>query len=93
MAVVATTKPAMRGFNTSFFRNAHFDYLLERATWAADETERERLQREAQQLLHDEAPWIFLVSPHTIVAHSAHLHEPFLSASELVTVTEQTWLE
>lgn len=82
-----------RGQNASFYKNPVFDGLLERATEAADPAEADRLFRRAQDLLRDEAPWIFLLSPKTPAARSADLHEPLLLPTELVTLSERTWVE
>jgi ABC-type transport system substrate-binding protein len=82
-----------KGQNTSFFKNSQLDDLLERAGRALEPRDGERLYRQAQELLHDEAPWIFLLSPKLIVGHAATLHEPRVLANEVVTVSERTWIE
>jgi ABC-type transport system substrate-binding protein len=82
-----------KGFNTSFFRNERFDDLLERATRATQGAERDSLYGQAQDLLYEEAPWIFLVAPKTVVARSAALRDPSLTASEVVSVSEKTRFE
>ena len=81
-----------KGFNTSFFKSPALDRLFERAI-TAEPAQRDQLFWQAQELLHDEAPWIFLLSPRMVVARSARLHEPVVMASGLVTVSERTWLE
>jgi ABC-type transport system substrate-binding protein len=81
-----------RGFNSSFFGNQQLDELIDSATRATEGSERDRLCREAQELIREEAPWIFLVSPKTIVARSVRLHEPVITPLEVVTVSERSWL-
>ena len=82
-----------RGQNTSFFKNPILDEWLDRATRAADPDDADRLFRRAQELVRDEAPWIFLLSPNAAVARSSDLHDPLLLPTELVTVSERTWVE
>jgi ABC-type transport system substrate-binding protein len=88
-----SSQVAPAGFNTSFFRSPTFDTLLDRATGAAGEAERASLYRQAVELLRTEAPWIYLLAPRLPVAGSSRLHEVVVTAGELVTVGERTWLE
>ncbi len=46
--------------NRTFYSNAKVDELLDKARVTADTAEREALYLEAQELVRDEAPWIFL---------------------------------
>lgn len=46
--------------NTSRYRNSRVDALLDRADRATAQVERVRLYREAERMIVDDAPWIFL---------------------------------
>lgn len=48
--------------NRTFYGNAKVDELLDKARVSADPAEREALYLEAQELVRDDAPWIFLNS-------------------------------
>lgn len=48
------------GTNAARYSNPHVDMLLGRAQQVADETLRERLYRQAQELIVADAPWVFL---------------------------------
>ena len=48
--------------NRTFYGNERVDELLDKARVAVDPAERETLYLEAQQIIRDEAPWIFLYS-------------------------------
>ncbi len=48
------------GFNFARYANPKFDDLFNRATQATSEADRVKYYREAEQLVVEEAPWIFL---------------------------------
>jgi ABC-type transport system substrate-binding protein len=81
-----------KGFNSSFYEDRDLDSLLDQAAVATEAARRESFLERAQQHLHEEAPWVFLLSPRTLVARSANLHRPLLLPSEVVSVNEETWL-
>ncbi|MEK7867561.1 MAG: ABC transporter substrate-binding protein [Planctomycetota bacterium] len=58
-----SSKKAVHGTaaNVSFFRNARYDELVERAQIVTDEGERARLYREAQVVIHEECPMVPLL--------------------------------
>jgi peptide/nickel transport system substrate-binding protein len=49
-------------FNTAFYRNARVDALLDQGRSIVDQAARNRLYREAMQIIMDDAPWLFLYS-------------------------------
>ncbi len=81
------------GSNGSFYCNPEMDELIEKATSAPNAQERDDFLRQAQQLAHDDAAWVFLIATPQIAAYSSDLHDPWLSAFEYVTVSEKTSLE
>ena len=81
------------GSNGSFYTNPEMDNLIRQATTAPTLKARDEYLKQAQQLAHDDAAWLFLVATPQIAARSAKLHSPWLSAFEFVTASEKTWLE
>jgi peptide/nickel transport system substrate-binding protein len=60
-----------RGLNTAFYNNPEYDALVDQAGAATDPAERQEAYCKAQQLVWDDAPWIFLFYERFPVAHSA----------------------
>lgn len=54
--------PEEGGFNSGYFANDELDELLEAARRTADPSERNRLYREADRILHETRPWIPVAS-------------------------------
>jgi peptide/nickel transport system substrate-binding protein len=48
------------GPNRALYKNEKFDDLLRQARVATDQARRAELYREAQRILHDDPPWIFI---------------------------------
>jgi peptide/nickel transport system substrate-binding protein len=48
------------GPNRAMYKNARFDEVLAQARLVTDQAKRAELYREAQRLLHDDPPWIFI---------------------------------
>ncbi|WP_224334838.1 ABC transporter substrate-binding protein [Haloprofundus halobius] len=57
----------------SSWSNEEFDGLMEEAGQTPDEDEREQILREANQLAHDEAPWIFLNRQYSVYGASSRI--------------------
>ncbi|WP_026476351.1 glutathione ABC transporter substrate-binding protein [Alkaliphilus transvaalensis] len=53
--------------NRTFYSNPKVDELLDSARRTADPAERERLYKEAQEIIRDEAPWIFVQDNENLV--------------------------
>ncbi len=92
-ALFNSTQWVPKGSNGSFYSNPQMDELIDKATMAVNIQQRNDFLKQAQQLAHDDAVWVYLVSPKQIAARSTKLHNPWLSAFEMVTVSEKTWLE
>jgi peptide/nickel transport system substrate-binding protein len=56
--------------NYTDYCNERVDQIIQEVTWTVDETRREELMREAQQIVIEEAPWGFLYQPDWVVAAS-----------------------
>jgi peptide/nickel transport system substrate-binding protein len=58
------------GPNRALYKNARFDELLGQARLTTDQAKRAEMYREAQRLLHDDPPWIFIDHEVQTVAHA-----------------------
>ncbi|ARE40736.1 Dipeptide-binding ABC transporter, periplasmic substrate-binding component [Rhodovulum sp. P5] len=54
--------PDKGGFNSGYYSNPKVDELLEAARVATDQDERAKLYKEMQQIVHDDAPWVFVAN-------------------------------
>ncbi|MDQ0325013.1 peptide/nickel transport system substrate-binding protein [Rhodopseudomonas julia] len=54
--------PDEGGFNSGYYSNEKVDELLEKARRSTDQDERAKLYKEAQVIIHDDAPWIFIAN-------------------------------
>lgn len=50
------------GFNSGYYSNPEVDALLEQARAATSQDERADLYRQMQQIVHDDAPWVFVAN-------------------------------
>ena len=58
------------GPNRAMYKNTRFDEVLAQARLTTDQGKRAELYREAQRLLHDDPPWIFIDHEVQTAAHS-----------------------
>lgn len=54
--------PKAGGFNSGYYSNPQVDALLQKARLTTDTATRGALYRQVQQLVHDDAPWIFVAN-------------------------------
>ncbi|MGS1096926.1 ABC transporter substrate-binding protein (plasmid) [Aquamicrobium terrae] len=54
--------PDKGGFNSGYYSNPKVDELLEKARKATDQAERGKLYGEIQQIVHEDAPWLFVAN-------------------------------
>ncbi len=54
--------PEDGGFNSGYYSNAVVDDLLERARISTDQDERAELYREMQEIVQEDAPWVFVAN-------------------------------
>lgn len=69
-------------FNTAFYKNPQVDSLLDRARTTFDQSERNRLYREAMEIIMDDAPWIFLHNESQVTAYRAEVGGVFMHPQE-----------
>ncbi len=70
--------------NWSFYSNAEVDELIEAGASTGDQAERERLYARAQEIIWQDAPWIFLYSPDAISGSSVNLSGVFYMPARTV---------
>ena len=70
--------------NRSFYKNPQVDSLLERARAALDPAERDRLYRQAMEIIMDDAPWLFLHSESQVTAFRADLQNIRMTPAERI---------
>mgnify|MGYP002713058718 FL=1 len=54
--------PDKGGFNSGYYSNPEVDKLLEAARVSTDQAERAKLYKQMQQIVHDDAPWVFVAN-------------------------------
>jgi peptide/nickel transport system substrate-binding protein len=54
--------PEAGGFNSGYYSNPEVDALLEAARVETDQDERARLYREMQEIVQEDAPWVFVAN-------------------------------
>lgn len=62
LALRSGAKPEQGGFNSGYYENARVDALIAKARTTTDRSERARLYRELQRIVHQDAPWVFVAS-------------------------------
>jgi peptide/nickel transport system substrate-binding protein len=54
--------PDKGGFNSGYYSNPKVDALLEKARTSTDQAERANLYKQMQEIVHDDAPWVFIAN-------------------------------
>ncbi|MCP1168583.1 ABC transporter substrate-binding protein [Limimaricola litoreus] len=62
LALRSEAFPDQGGFNSGYYSNPKVDELLEQARRATDQEERARLYKEMQEIVHEDAPWVFVAN-------------------------------
>ncbi|MEQ8896057.1 MAG: ABC transporter substrate-binding protein [Roseovarius sp.] len=62
LALRSEAWPDQGGFNSGYYANEKVDELLENARTATDQEERAKLYREMQEIVQEEAPWVFIAN-------------------------------
>jgi len=70
--------------NWSFYSNAEVDELIQAGVSTGDQAERDRLYAKAQEIIWQDAPWIFLYSPDAIAGKSKNLSGVFYMPARTV---------
>ncbi|MCC8934063.1 ABC transporter substrate-binding protein [Rhizobium sp. 'Codium 1'] len=62
LALRSDAMPDKGGFNSGYYSNPEVDELLEKARTSTDQAERGKLYGQVQQIVHDDAPWLFVAN-------------------------------
>jgi peptide/nickel transport system substrate-binding protein len=62
LALRTEAMPEQGGFNSGYYSNAKVDELLEKAREETDQAERAKLYKEMQDIVHEDAPWVFVAN-------------------------------
>jgi peptide/nickel transport system substrate-binding protein len=62
LALRSDAFPDKGGFNSGYYSNPKVDELLEKARQSTDQDERAKLYKEMQEIVHDDAPWVFVAN-------------------------------
>ncbi|HSS62931.1 MAG TPA: ABC transporter substrate-binding protein [Gammaproteobacteria bacterium] len=62
LALRSDAWPDKGGFNSGYYSNSKVDRLLEAARRATSQSERARLYKEMQAIVHEDAPWVFVAN-------------------------------
>ena len=62
LALRSEALPDNGGFNSGYYSNPKVDELLEQARRSTDQDERARLYKEMQEIVHEDAPWVFVAN-------------------------------
>ncbi|PVB59367.1 ABC transporter substrate-binding protein [Labrenzia sp. 011] len=62
LALRTEAMPDKGGFNSGYYSNAKVDALLEKARQVTDQRERAALYKEMQEIVQEDAPWVFVAN-------------------------------
>lgn len=71
--LMTSAHPPGGGFNGSFYSNAEVDDLLTKATETFNQDERAGFFKQAQAIMREDCPWIFMFSANNVAAATARL--------------------
>ena len=83
--------PEEGGFNSGYYSNSEVDGLLEQARTATDRDERARLYREVQELVYEDAPWVFVANWKQNAVATSALRSFKLQPSFLLQLSDVTY--
>jgi len=89
-ALFHTSQHVPDGSNRSFYSNPEVDDLLDEARTNPDPEVREELYAEALQIIHDDAPWLFLHSETQLVAVNDDVQGLVIHPTERVLAFDAT---
>lgn len=62
------------GFNSGYYDNPKVDSLLQQALQLSDQNKRNQLYQQAEALINQDAPWIFVDHAKQVIAYSKSVH-------------------
>ncbi|MEA2594054.1 MAG: peptide/nickel transport system substrate-binding protein [Thermomicrobiales bacterium] len=91
--VLTNAHPPGGGFNGSFYSNPQVDDLLAKAKATLNQDERATYFKQAQAVMREDCPWIFMFSANNIAAATARLKGIELSSDPGVVSFERGYYE
>jgi peptide/nickel transport system substrate-binding protein len=85
--------PPGGGFNGSFYSNSEVDEILTQASEASSQDERADLYKQAQAVMREDCPWIFMFSANNIAAATARLKGLELNSDPSVVSLYRAYFE
>jgi peptide/nickel transport system substrate-binding protein len=79
-------------FNAGYYQNPRVDELLRKGRTTLDESQRAPLYREAQRLVAEDAPWIFVDHGKQVIVHRKRVRD-FKLHPNFDLVLTQVWLQ
>ena len=62
LALRTAAFPDQGGFNSGYYSNPKVDELLDKARTSTDQAERADLYKQMQEIVHEDAPWVFVAN-------------------------------
>lgn len=81
------------GANTAGLCDLDLDQIVAQAERTLDEPSRDAMLKQAQDIITEQAPSIWLLQIRQAAGMSRKLHDPALMKTEVLTINEHTWLE
>ncbi len=72
--------PDKGGFNSGYYTNPKVDAIIKKLSTETDTAKQKALYAKLQQIVVDDAPWVFVANGKFVVAMSKHLHGVRLNA-------------
>lgn len=91
--VMTAAHPPGGGFNGSFYSNPEVDDLLTKATQTFNQDERATFFKQAQAIMREDCPWIFMFSANNIAAATARLKGVELNSDPSVVSLNLAYFE
>jgi peptide/nickel transport system substrate-binding protein len=85
--------PPDGGFNGSFYSNPEVDDLLTQAQQSSDQEERAGFFKQAQAIMREDCPWIFMFSANNVAAATARLQGIELNSDPSVVSLYRAFFE
>ncbi len=91
--VMTSAHPPAGGFNGSFYSNPEVDDLLTKATQTFNQDERAGFFKQAQAIMREDCPWIFMFSANNVAAATARLKGIALNSDPSVVSLNLAYFE
>jgi peptide/nickel transport system substrate-binding protein len=90
---VSTGQGDQLGLNLSYYDNKDYADLLAKARVTIPQDDRATLYKQAQKIIADEAPWLFMFHAHNVVAANKKVQNIVLNPDFNILHLERVWLQ